>query len=344
MRAGKSLFCGVLLLAGLASACGAPAPKADADSTEDDLSGTHRWCTPRGVRAHPLTLAVEPGAKSSPWTDAMTGAKDSVHVLIYQMGTGPILDGLIAAAKGGLDVEVILDASQKPVNDKFKTQLEAAGAKVEWSDPQFSFMHAKTMIVDGKTAVVSTGNYSAAQLDAERNYVMTDIDAHDVAALGALFDADFARAPAPDLTCSRIIVSPINSRDRILEVINSANTELLVESMQLADTDVRNALVARKAKGATVRVILADPSWIAANTDAAAFLAKNGIEARRMLSPKVHVKSIQVDGSFAYAGSENLSQTSLDHNREIGLVVTEADNIATMHATFESDWATATPF
>lgn len=189
---------------------------------------------------------------------------------------GPILDGLLAAAHAGLDVRVIIDKSQEHITQKFMTALQAAGAKVLWSDPQFSFMHAKVMIVDDATAIVSTGNYAATQLATERNYVMTDTDASDAASLGKLFDADFART-APDLACTRL-------------------------------------------------------------------LSAHGIEGRRMLAPKVHVKSILVDGKLAYAGSENLSQTSLDKNREVGLVVTEAKNVAKMRATFETDWATATAF
>ncbi len=114
--------------------------------------------------------------------------------------------------------------------------------------------------------------------------------------------------------------------------------------MQLADAKVREAIAARKDAGVTVRVILADPSWIAANAAAGTFLAQHAIEARRIVSPKVHVKSILVDGKVAYAGSENLSQTSLDKNREVGLLVTEAENVATMRATFEHDWTAATPF
>ena len=288
-------------------------------------------------------LNVEPTDASGPWTAALAHAKSRVRVLIYQMGAGPILDGLIAAAHGGLDVRVIMDKSQAPVNQKYKTALEAAGAHVLWSDPQFSFMHAKVMIVDDATAIVSTGNYAATQLASERNYVMTDTDAGDVASLGKLFDADFERT-APDLSCTRLLVSPINSRDRILAVIAGAKSELLVESMQLADGAVRDAIAARKDAGVEVRVIVADPSWIAANDDAAKFMTAHGIEGRRMLAPKVHVKSILVDGKVAYAGSENLSQTSLDKNREVGLVVTEPGNVAKMRATFESDWTTATAF
>lgn len=345
----RTLFSG--LLVAVAAACGgSPANVPNADPTvdpvadgEDDVNGVHRWCDPQGKRAHPLVLAVEPGAKSSPWTDALAGAKKSVHVMLYQMGAGPILDGLVAAAQRGLEVSVILDVSQKPVNDRFRPQLEAAGAHVTWSDPAFSFMHAKVMVADKTVAVVSTGNYSAAQLDAERNYVLTDVDVHDVAALEALFAADLART-APDLSCTRLLVSPVNARERLLALIASAKTELLVESMQLADSAVRDAIVARKNAGVAVRIVLADPSWIDANASAAAFLARNAIDARRMEKPKVHVKSILVDGKVAYAGSENLSQTSLEKNREVGLLVTEPENVATMKATFDADWAIAKPF
>lgn len=95
--------------------------------------------------------------------------------------------------------------------------------------------------------------------------------------------------------------------------------------MQLGDGDVRDALVARKKAGANVRAILADPGWIDANAEAAAFLAQNGIDAR-------------------WVGSINLSWTSLTNNREVGLVVTEKANIDAIRGTFEKHWATATPF
>ena len=33
-----------------------------------------------------------------------------------------------------------------------------------------------------------------------------------------------------------------------------------------------------------------------------------------------------------------------ERNREVGLVITEPDGVATMQSTFETDWAAATPF
>ncbi len=93
-----------------------------------------------------------------------------------------------------------------------------------------------------------------------------------------------------------------------------------------------------------MRVLLADPSWIGANADAATFLSAHGIESRHMKAPGVHVKAMVVDGTSAYAGSINLSWTSLTKNREIGLIVTDAPVLATMGATFEADFMSAQDF
>src|SRR5262249_42764327 len=149
--------------------------------------------------------------------------------------------------------------------------LTAAGAKCAWSDPSFTYMHAKTFVVDSTSAVISTGNYLASQMMKERNFAARADDPQDVATLIALFDADWAQTP-PDLSCTRLLVSPVNARQRILALIESATKTMDIESMQFSDSDVQQAVAARKAAGVTVRALLADPSWITANTGAATFL------------------------------------------------------------------------
>jgi phosphatidylserine/phosphatidylglycerophosphate/cardiolipin synthase-like enzyme len=229
------------------------------------------------------------------------------------------------------------------VNQKYFDQLVAAGAQVEWSNTVFTYMHAKVIVIDGSVAVISTGNYLKSFMLKERNFVMTDSDPWDVANLVTLFDADWQYV-TPKLDCTRLVLSPINSKERILSLINSATTSLVIESMQFADTSVRSAVAARKAAGVDVRVLLASPTWIDTNTAAASFLASNAIPARRLGSPSVHVKAIVADGARAYAGSENLSYTSLNKNREVGLVMTEPPAVDAIASTFEKDWAAATPF
>lgn len=300
-------------------------------------------CSPLVPRTVPLEVAVLPEAGATPFVTVLARAKVSIRVMVYEMGTGPIIDTLEAKARAGVKVQIILDVAQQSINQKYMDRLKAAGADVIWSDAQFQYMHAKVIIVDGAEAVISTGNYAAFRMNIERNFAIRDADPADVDVLVKLFDADFTRK-APDLTCTRLLVSPVNAKQRLLDFIASAKTELLVESMQLADNDVRDALAARKAAGVEVRVLLADPSWITANTDAATFLAAHGIEARHMKTPGVHVKALVADNKVAYAGSINLSWTSLTKNREVGLLLTEPSNITSMHATLSTDWQSATPF
>ncbi len=228
-------------------------------------------CSPLVPRTTALEVSVLPDAGPAPFVALLTSATKTIRVMVYEMGTGPILDTLEAKARAGVKVQVILDVAQTNTNDKYMTRLKAAGADVIWSDPAFTYMHAKVMIADDTAAVISTGNYADFRMKIERNYAVRDADPADVDVLGKLFDADFTRK-APDLTCTRLLVSPVNSKQRLLDFIASAKTEVVVESMQLADDDMRDALVARKAAGVDVRVLVADAGWISANAEAGAFL------------------------------------------------------------------------
>jgi phosphatidylserine/phosphatidylglycerophosphate/cardiolipin synthase-like enzyme len=214
---------------------------------------------------------------------------------------------------------------------------------VRWGNPDFAFTHAKVIIADGDASVISTGNYVLGQVKADRNFVVVDKDPEDVAALTALFDADWARKPL-DARCERLVISPDNARGRILRLIESAERTLDVESMELGDASVRHALADRRAAGVRVRVVLADPWWVHANDGAARYLAANKIRARYLVSPSVHAKAIVADGERAYVGSVNMSWTSLTKSREIGVIADEPEAVATISATLARDWSAAIGF
>lgn len=322
-----------------------PDPMAPADAGADTKTiPPSTACNATDPRSVPVDLSVLPDDGEKPFVDVINSATKSLHVMIYMMGYGGILDAINARASAGVDVKVILDGvSEKDVNTKYKAALEAAGAQVHWSDPAFSYMHAKVAIADESVAIVSTGNYGKTFLLKERNFAGTDRDPQDVADLGRLFDADWSMQ-SPDLSCTRLLVSPINSKDRIVSLIKGAQKSILVESMQLADYSVRTALVDRHKAGVDVRILVAAPSWIDTNTDAGATMKAAGISIRWLDSPSVHVKAIVVDDATAYMGSENLSSTSLTKNREVGLVLTEPPAVASMKSTMEADFAKATAF
>jgi phosphatidylserine/phosphatidylglycerophosphate/cardiolipin synthase-like enzyme len=335
------------MIVAVASACRAanavdPGPDArDVGVAAPDAGGPHP-CSATDVRSVPVSIAPTPEAGEAPYLAVLATATTSIRVEIYEMGYGGILDALAAKAKSGLDVRVIFDTSEMSVNQKYSDQLAAAGAKVQWSSSAFTYQHAKFFVVDGNAAVISTGNYSKQySIDLERNFVVTDTDPADVADLVTLFDGDWAGAP-PAMSCTRMVISPINARPRILDVIDGAQKTLTIESMQFADVNVRNAVTARIAAGVEVRAMIADAGWITANAEAATFLESRGVTPKWI--PHLHTKVLVADGAVAYVGSENLSQTSLDHNREVGVVTTDASSLAPLIDTFETDWAAGTSF
>ncbi len=158
-----------------------------------------------------------------------------------------------------------------------------------------------------------------------------------------LFDADYAHV-APDLLLHAAGGVAGEFPRTAPRALKSAQTSLEIESMQFADAQVRQAVLERKQAGVAVRVLIAAPSWVSSNTSAGAWLVANQIPARWRKTPAVHVKAFVVDGKTVFLGSENLSRTSLDDNREVGLVSTEADDVALVSSTFEQDWAGATAF
>jgi cardiolipin synthase len=44
-------------------------------------------------------------------------------------------------------------------------------------------------------------------------------------------------------------------------------------------------------------------------------------------------------GIVAFVGSENISAESLDQNRELGIIVSDAAVLSKLQATFQKDWA-----
>ena len=332
--------CSLLCLFVVACSHGHPTTEPTPDAAAPDAGPD--FCSPTDPRQIAVDVAPTPETGEQPYLDALANPQSIIRIEIYEMGYGGILDALTAAAQAGIDVRIIFDVAQTSVNQKYYDQLSAAGAKVAWSSTQFTYQHAKFFVVDDRVAVITTGNFSKKySIDLERNFVATDRDPADLADLVNLFDADWAGA-VPAMSCTRLVISPINARERILDLIASAQHTLAIESMQFADAAVRSAVAARVAAGVDVRVMIAEASWISANAAAATYLKGLGLTVKSI--PNLHTKVIVVDGVRAYLGSENLSANSLDHNREVGLIVTDASSIAPLQTTFEKDWAAGTAF
>jgi phosphatidylserine/phosphatidylglycerophosphate/cardiolipin synthase-like enzyme len=295
-------------------------------------------CDPYEPRVPPLDVFIGPVGLEALIVGHIDAARTSVDVAMYQFTRWNIRDALIAAKDRGVVVRVLLDGAQDDVNGNIRADLAAAGIEVKDSPPEFTHFHAKLVIVDRALALVMSANFITYSMEGERNYGVVDRASDDLADLQAIFDRDWAGSGALDLSCTRLVVSPVNARERMLALIGGARTSLDFASMYISDGEVIAAIKSRAQAGVPTRVLLANPAWIDDNLATAQELEASGAEARFFTSLDLHAKLVVADGT-AFVGSENLSYTSLSENREAGVLVTEPDGVSEIATQYGADWA-----
>ena len=311
-------------------------------------TGCQGNCT-TGSGVQGVQVFVEPDAGEHPITDAIASAKKSVWLEIYLLTDRNVIRALEEAANRGVDVRVMLEPHPFGGGSPSRTmdQLKAAGAKVEDSDPSFALTHEKGMIIDATTAYIMTSNFSRAALGGSsgssgfrnREYDIVDTNSQDVQAVSAIFQADWDRTTA-QFNDPNLVVSPVNSRNAFNALISSAHSTLLIEAEEMNDTAIEQALANAAQHGAHVQVILPSPSGSSgdSNSQGIAAIKQGGLQVREDPRLYMHAKIIVVDGQKAFVGSENISSESLDQNRELGIIVSDAGVLHTLAQTFGQDW------
>lgn len=294
-----------------------------------------------------VTTFIGPDGLQDRLAVLIDSATTSLDVQMYLFTVKDLAQHLTSARNRGVRVRVILDPDEAGNNAVYPI-LTAGGVTWKAAPAVYSYSHAKYLIIDRQTAVIMSMNFNTTAMSKERNYGFVDRDPEDVADLQSVFDQDWAlankqQAALPDFSCTRLIISPVNSNQRILEFIASAKTTLDVEALYITDAIVRNYVAAAADRGVTVRVILEDPSDTPDNAGIAAFLMPHGIPVKYAVDQfYLHAKLIIADG-VAFVGSENFSPTSLTQNREVGALITEPDQVAPIQTQFDADWTITTP-
>jgi cardiolipin synthase A/B len=142
----------------------------------------------------------------------------------------------------------------------------------------------------------------------------------DVAAAETIFTAD-ALGAATGTPPGRLISSPESSRPAVLALVGGAHASLALETEELTDPAIIGALLDARARG--VAVTLAWPGPAAEAGTPFTTLAAAGATVRAVGAPAIHGKVVVADDRTVYVGSVNLTPTSLDHNRELGLLLDE---------------------
>jgi cardiolipin synthase A/B len=288
-------------------------------------------------------LLIEPAAGFSPVYSLVNGARRSIDVTMYEFADTTAEHDLAAAAKRGVKVQVILDEREKSINSNTFSYLSSRRVKVVWSSSRFTYTHQKTLIIDGSKAVIMTANLTSEYYSTSRDFLVIDTNRADVAAITAVFDSDFARRAVRPGDGADLVWSPTDSQDKLLALINGATSSLRIYSEEMGDTTVENALVRAAKRGVDVQVCGENEDG--EYDSAYAKLARAGIHVSYYSSSTgfyIHGKVIEADYGTGHArmfvGSENFSRTSLDDNRELGLIISDPAVLSAMARTFAADF------
>ena len=289
-----------------------------------------------------IQVLVEPTDNAQALLAAIQGAKSSVHMTMYLMNDKRFIAALIAQHKAGRDVKVLLNQTfpgGAGTNQPTFSELQMAGVAVAWAPSTFALTHEKCVVIDGAQAWIMTMNLQTTS-SSNREFLAVDTQAADVKEADAMFAADFANTPFTP--SGDLLVAPVNARDRLVALIKGAKTSVDLEGEELSDTTVVATLVAAKNAGATVRVVLADNAPSASQSSAVIKLKAASIPVVKVASPYIHAKAIVVDGARAYVGSENFTTGSLQYNRELGIITTNASSAGAVSAAIAQDFAAGT--
>ena len=275
-----------------------------------------------------MKLIVQPDAGVAPIVNAINQATRTIDVLIFRLDRVEIARALEAAVARGVHVRALTAHANRGGTKnlrKLEMQLLAAGVTVSRTADDLVRYHGKMMIIDGRIVHIYGFNFTGLDMQKSRSFGIVTKNRKLVKEAAKLFEADFERQPSR-AGYERLIVSPVNARERLAAFIKGARRQLLIYDPQVSDDAMLRLLTQKIADGVEVRIIgKVESKW--------------RVKSEKYPGRRLHIRAIIRDGRRAFLGSQSLRRLELEKRREIGLIITDGSVIREMTSIFETDWA-----
>ncbi len=199
------------------------------------------------------------------------------------------------------------------------------------------YQHAKVTLLDNIFAI-HTANLTKSSFFKNREYWFWGSNPEVLTSLNKIFDKDWQQQTisAQDIH-PNLLVCPLNCRAGLETLLQSAKESIIMQEQYLADDRVINILKSKAVDPKfKIRISLASPSK---NYEWSNYFWTHRV--RVLKKPYIHAKMILIDKKYLLLGSMNISATSLDKNREIGIIITDTTIIEKFLEQFKKDWKNA---
>jgi phosphatidylserine/phosphatidylglycerophosphate/cardiolipin synthase-like enzyme len=314
---------------------------------------------------YPGSLVILPQDGRSVYLDAFKAAQHEISIEICVLEDPIILTGIKQALDRGVRVRALVD------NNKYESlpseqinlaiYLTGAGGELHLSNPIFPRSFPKVILIDNLYALIGSACLDSTTFEQYRDYVYVSDDSSIIQYLSSLFENDWHYSapvgqffpsfnPTPLVTQPDLLISPVNSADRLVKFIQEACESLDITSELLGNATLQSEIAQAATRGLRVRLIApeivngATPQEQALQISSLALLRAAGVQVhvtrppQSATRPYMHARTAVADGNKAYMGSISLSPDSITFNREVGIILSDSNFVKKIQRQFDIDF------
>ncbi|MEI6254560.1 MAG: phospholipase D-like domain-containing protein [Mycobacteriaceae bacterium] len=291
-------------------------------------------------------LIVEPDDGLEPVRAFIESAQSSLLIKQFTFTEPSLVEATLERFRAGVNVRVMLNAQRSGgdrANDETHDEFMRAGIDVQWANPHFYVTHEKSIVVDGKAAMVATYNLMIKYFTLTRDYGIITHDPRHVQQIVEVFNADWGHREITPAEDGGLLWSNSNSRLQMARFIDRATTTLHIQHPKFVDAVILDRLVAAVERGVKIKVLCGGrhgiSEWDILDTfSSLRTLGRFGVKVHKQKNLRVHAKLIVIDEREALVGSMNIDRSAFDSRRELGLTTTDPAVVARLIEVFDSDW------
>ncbi len=279
----------------------------------------------------------------TPWNfesyyDSLANTQSGLKIQVYEFTEKRIRELIKKLAKKWTDIKIIIeDKKFQQYRNTYKDLLalfsgyqniQIKSDKQMWTE----YIHSKIDLLDD-SFWIKTNNITASAWKSSREYMFHSYDIWIKESLDKVFDKDWMgeKIDTKDIH-PNLLICNINCRDWIESILKWANESIFIQTQYITDPSIWEILKNKN-----------NLSWfqiIVANTDDNSELLSYfwPKKVKKLKKPYVHAKMILIDNKYLILGSMNLSENSLDNNREIWIILIDQYLINKFKNQFDKDW------
>lgn len=231
-----------------------------------------------------------------------------------------IYSSILKAKNRWVDIKVVIEWNvygSPYINNSTINFLKENNIEFSYADNnKYNFTHAKFWIIDDNY-YISTWNWTKSFFSKNREFIYNWNDNITKNFLEKIFLIDFSGKNFVQLwdIPYHLVISPLNSREKIQNFINNTKSEVFIYVQSVTDDNILQMLLELKNTWKNIFLCTADNTW---NRESSVLY---DLDWKFAKNPYLHAKVMISDDEYIFLWSQNFTKNSIDNNRELWIIV-----------------------